>query len=101
MSPLCSQPAVIVVKPPDHGANIESAVDWVENVRRAGYSCTVWNDSTFNYRPEQLRAFFEAEGFEAAADGVEKDVASGLVLYVYEINGVNSRTIHDITNSEV
>ncbi len=90
MSPLRSQPAVVVVKPPDHGANVEGAVDWVEDVGCARHSGTVWNDSTFDDRPKKFRAFFKAEGFEAAADGVEKHVASGLELHIYEVNGACS-----------
>lgn len=87
MSPLCSQPAVIVVKPPDHGANIEGAVDWVEDVRCARYSRTVGDDGAFDNGPEEFCAFFEAEGFEATADSVEKDVSSSLELHTYEVNG--------------
>lgn len=90
MSPLCSQPAVVVVKPPNHGANIEGAVDGVEDVWCARHSGTVRDDSTFDDRTEKFRAFFEAEGFEAAADGVEKNVASGLELHIYEVNGACS-----------
>ena len=35
---------------------------------------------TFDCGPEKLGAFFESKGFEAAADGVEEDVACGFEL---------------------
>lgn len=42
----------------------------------------MWDDSTFDYRSEQFGAFFESKSFQAAADGVEKDVACAFVLLV-------------------
>lgn len=94
MSPLRSQPAVVVVKPSDHGANIEGPINWVEDVGCAGYSGTVGDDSAFDNGPEEFRAFFKAEGFEATADSVEKDVSSSLKLQTHEVNGAYFGSCH-------
>ena len=40
----------------------------------------MWDDGTLNYRSEELGAFFESKGFESAANGVEEDIAGGLIL---------------------
>lgn len=78
--PLCSQPAVIVVQPPDHSANVEGSVDRVEDVGCAGYSSAIGNHSAINDGAKEFRAFFEAEGFEAATNGVKEDVTGGFEL---------------------
>ncbi len=80
MPPLRSEPAIIVIKPPDHGPDIESAIDRVENIGCAWYSCPMWDDCAWDNWAEELCAFFETEGFEAAAHGVEEDIAGGFVL---------------------
>ena len=38
------------------------------------------DNGTFDCRPKEFGAFFESERFEAAADGVEEDVACGFEL---------------------
>ena len=38
------------------------------------------DSSPFDYRPKEFGAFFESKRFEAAADGVEEDVACGFEL---------------------
>ena len=35
----------------------------------------MWDDCSFDDGTKQLGAFFESKGFEAAANGVEEDVA--------------------------
>lgn len=38
------------------------------------------DDGAFDDGPEEFGAFFEAEGFEAAANGVKEDVSGGFKL---------------------
>ena len=38
------------------------------------------DNGTFDCRPKEFGAFFESKGFEAAANGVEEDVACGFEL---------------------
>lgn len=40
----------------------------------------MWDDCAWDNWAEELCAFFETEGFEAAAHGVEEDIAGGFVL---------------------
>jgi hypothetical protein len=64
MTPFCGKPAVIVIKPSDHGTNIESTIDRVELERCAGNFGTVWNNSSFNNWAEKLCALFESQAFK-------------------------------------
>lgn len=93
MAPFSSQPAVIVVQPSNHCSNVEGAIDGIENIGSTRNSGTMWNDSTFDYGSEEFSAFFESKSFQAAADGVEKDVACGFVLLVWRVNGGRARIL--------
>lgn len=50
VSPLGRQPAVVVVEPPDHGTNVESAVDRVEHERGAGHPGAVGHNGALDNR---------------------------------------------------
>ena len=80
VTPLRCQPAVIVVKPPNSSANVESAIDRVEYVRSSRDAGTVWDDSVGDGGAKEFSALGEAEGFEAATEGIEEDVAGGFEL---------------------
>lgn len=60
MSPFGSQPAVVIVEPADHGANVEGAIDGIEDEVSAGNLGAVGNDGARNDRSQKLRALLEA-----------------------------------------
>lgn len=67
MPPFCRQPTVVVVEPPDHGANVEGAIDRVENVRCSGHTSAIGNNSPLDCRTEKFCAFFKSQSFQPAA----------------------------------
>lgn len=83
MAPFSSQPAVIVVEPADHGADIEGAIDGVELEGGAEDAGAIGDDGSRDDGAEEFGAFFEAEAFETAADGVEEDEAGCVELGAY------------------
>ena len=80
MAPFSGQPAVVVVQPSNHRSYVESTIDGIEDVGSTGYSSTMWDDSAFDNRPDELSAFFEPKGFEAAADSIQENIACGFIL---------------------
>ena len=80
MTPLSSQPAVVEVQPSDHGSDVESTVDRVEDVRRARHTGAIRDNGSWDDGAEEFGAVGELEGFEAAAKRVEEDEASGVDL---------------------
>ena len=85
MAPLCCKPAVIVVQPTYHSADVEGAVHRVEDVGCAWYTAAMGDCSAGDDWSEEFRAFFEAERFEAAADSVEEDIAGCFVLLDWSV----------------
>jgi hypothetical protein len=73
VTPLGGKPAVIVVKPPDHGTNVEGTIDRVQLVGSTRDTGTVRNNSALNNGTQQLGAFFESQGLQSATQGVEED----------------------------
>ena len=80
MTPLSSEPAIIVIEPSDHGTDIESAINRVELEGGAGNFRSVWNHSSFNNWTEQLCAFLKSQTFETAAECVKQDESSRIKL---------------------
>lgn len=52
MPPFCRQPAVIIVEPPDHSANVEGTINRVEDIWCSGHSSAIGNHSPLDYRTE-------------------------------------------------
>jgi hypothetical protein len=75
VTPFRSQPAVVVVQPSDHRTNIESAVNRIQCKRSTGHPSAVGNICTGHHGPKDSTALREAQRLQAAADGVEQDVA--------------------------
>lgn len=80
MTPLGGEPAVVVVQPPDHGTDVEGAIDGVKLEGGAGDLATIGNDGALDDGAEQLGAFLEAETLETAAESVEEDPAGSVKL---------------------
>lgn len=80
MAPLGSQPAVVEVEPSDHGANVESTVDWVEHIWRTRHTRAIGDSGALDDGAEEFGARGEFEGAETAANGVEKDEAGSINL---------------------
>lgn len=80
MAPLGGKPAVIEVKPSDHGANVESCVDWVELERSSWDLGSIGNDGAGDNGPKKLRALLEAQSLETTAQGIQKNPSSGVEL---------------------
>ncbi|KAH6607279.1 hypothetical protein Trco_003592 [Trichoderma cornu-damae] len=89
MAPFGGQPAVVEVEPPDHGADVERAVDWVQHKRGAGNLGAVGHDGAGDNGTEQLGALLEAEALKAAAQRVEEDPSSSSAMSL--ISGSYSR----------
>ena len=51
VSPFSCEPAVVVVEPANHGSDVESAIDGVEDIGRAGYARAIRDHCTFYRRP--------------------------------------------------
>jgi hypothetical protein len=92
VAPFSSKPAVIVIQPADHSADVECTVHGIEYVGRPWHSRAIGNSCTFDDRPEELGAFFEAESLEAAAQGVQEDEAGSV-----ELNRFRTELIIEIT----
>lgn len=73
VTPLSSEPAVVVVEPADHGADIESTIDGVQLVRSTRHTGTVGNSSALNHGAEKLGALLELQGLQTATQSVEED----------------------------
>lgn len=86
MTPLSGKPAVVVVQPADHGANIEGAVYRVEYVWGTRYPRAIRNSRSFDDRAQELGAFFEAESFKTAADSIKENVAGRVILQVISVS---------------
>lgn len=59
MTPLGGKPAVVKVQPSDHGSNVESTQDGVEDVVCPRDTCAVGDSGSFDDGTEELGAFFE------------------------------------------
>jgi hypothetical protein len=80
VAPLGREPAVVVVEPADHGADVEGAVDGVEDVGRAGDARAVGDDGARDDGPEELGALAEPQALEPTPERVEKDPAGRVEL---------------------
>lgn len=81
MAPFCGEPAVVIIQPADHRADIERAIHGVELEGCTGDFGAVGDDGAWDDWAEQFRAFFEAETFETAAESVEEDEAGSVELW--------------------
>ena len=80
MTPLSSEPAVIVVEPSDHGTNVEGAIHRVELEGCARDLGAIGNNSSLNNWAEKLCAFFESQTLKTAAYGIEENESSCVKL---------------------
>ena len=80
MAPFSCQPAIVVVQPSNHRSYVEGAIDRVKDIWCTGDSRTIWDDGPLDNGSEKLGAFFKSKSFQAAADGIEEDVACGFIL---------------------
>ena len=71
--PFGGQPAVIVVEPPDHGTDVEGAIDGVELERGTGDLGAIGHNGALDDGPEQFSTFFEPQALKTAAERVEED----------------------------
>ena len=80
VAPLGSEPAVVKVEPSDHGTNVEGTVYGVELVVCARHLGAIGDGRSFHDGTKDLPALLEAEAFKTAAQGVNEDPASSVVL---------------------
>jgi hypothetical protein len=80
MTPFSSEPTIIVVEPPDHGTDVEGAIDGVKLVGCTGDASTMWDCGAFDDGTKKFGALFEAESFETTAESVKEDVAGSVEL---------------------
>lgn len=80
VTPLSSEPAVVVVEPADHGADVEGTVHRVELVGSSRDTGAIGDRGAWNNWAEQLGALSELEALETAAKSVEEDPASSVKL---------------------
>src|SRR3954467_11901712 len=78
MSPLCGEPRIVEVEPPDHRAEIESRLNWIElkgrarNSRAPFYGCTGYEGS------QKPGAGGILQRFKGAAERVQQTPIRGL-----------------------
>lgn len=80
VTPLGREPAVVVIQPSDHGANVEGGVDWVELEIGSWDLWAVWNNGTWDDWAEELGALLETETLKTTSESVEEDKAGGVEL---------------------
>lgn len=80
VTPLGGKPAVIVVKPPDHGTNVEGTIDRVQLIGSTRDTSTVRDNGALNNGPQQLGAFLESQGLQSATQRVEEDQTGSVIL---------------------
>ena len=80
MTPLGGQPAVIVVQPADHGANVESTVDGVQLVGSTDHTGSIGDHGTIDDGSEQLGALLEFQGLQTATEGIEEHQTGSVIL---------------------
>lgn len=80
MAPLGGEPAVVVVEPADHGANVEGSIDGVELVGGTGDLGAVGHHGAGDGGTEELGALLEAEALKTAAKGVKEDPSGSVEL---------------------
>lgn len=81
MSPLSSEPAVVVVEPSDHSTNVEGTVHGVELIGCAGNLGAVGHDGPWDDRAEELGALLELETLQTAAESVEEHPSRCVELF--------------------
>src|SRR5882762_1319346 len=77
--PLRGQPGIVEIEPANHGADVESGVDGIELVSRAGNARAVGEGRTRNHRAHQLRAGRIFQRLKSARQGIHETVAGGLI----------------------
>ena len=80
VAPLGSEPAVVVVEPADHGANVEGGIDGVELVGGTGDLGAVGDNGAWDGRTKELGALLEAEALKTAAESVKEDPSGSVEL---------------------
>lgn len=80
MTPFGGQPAVIVVQPPDHGADVESAIDGVELIWGTEDLGAIGDGGAGHNGPKKFCAFLEFQGLQTTTDGIEENPASSIKL---------------------
>jgi hypothetical protein len=80
VTPLSSEPAVIVIEPTDHGTDVEGAIDGVQLVGGTGDAGSVRDDGALNNGAEKLGALLELKSLETTAQGVQEDETGGVKL---------------------
>src|SRR5208337_3266577 len=72
MSPFRSEPGIVVIEPPNHGADVKCRLYRIQLELCARDLCTVRHDGAGYNRPQKFGACRIAEGLNATADGVYK-----------------------------
>lgn len=80
VTPLGSEPTVVVVEPADHGTNVESTIDGVQLVGSTGDTGTVGDGGALHDGAEELGALLELQGLKTAAQGVQEDQTGSVIL---------------------
>jgi hypothetical protein len=80
VTPLRSQPAVIVIQPADHGTNVESTVDRVELEVSSWNLGSVGHHGTGDDWAKKLGALFESKTLKTASYGIKENVSCSVEL---------------------
>ncbi|MNC24701.1 hypothetical protein D3C75_727660 [compost metagenome] len=78
VGPLGGQPGIVVIQPAHRAADVPGGLDGVQAVGGAGDAGAVGHQGAFHLGAEQLGAFGEAQGQQAAAEGIHQAVARGV-----------------------
>ena len=78
VSPLGSEPGVVVVEPADDGAYVPGRLDRIEAKLGAWHPGTKGDDSTGHYGAQVLGTLGKAQGQQATAQGIHQAVAGGV-----------------------
>jgi hypothetical protein len=95
VTPLCGQPAVVEVEPPDHGTNVESAQDGVELVVGTRNLGAIGNNSALDDGAEDVPALLELKRLQTAAQSVNEDPTGSVKLWEYKISQRNTHWFID------
>jgi hypothetical protein len=81
VAPLSGEPAVVVVEPANHGTDVECAVNRVQLVGSTRHTGTVGDNGSVDNGAQQLGALLELQSLQTAAESIQEDQTSGVVLY--------------------
>lgn len=98
MPPFSGEPGVVVVEPADDAADVPCRFDGIEPQTCSGNPGAERNDGAFHDGAQVFGAFGEAQGQQAAAEGVHQAVAGSVQRFLgldFEVEDVIGNVLQD------